>query len=119
MRKRSAMETERQTYIRLLSEASASGPKMAGEERDAALCGELIEGGYLDGDVIRDQDGCIVGSVVVGVTVQGRLFVLKMRQEEREASLRHKSLGYILILVGYIFGFLSPVLSDWLKALLK
>jgi hypothetical protein len=87
-------------------------------DQDAILSGELIEGGYLEGGVMRGADGTIVGSSVTGISVQGRLFLQQLRKEEREDSLVGKGRKWVPVLVGYLAGLLSPVITDWLKAVL-
>lgn len=107
-------ETPRQAYIRLLSETLPSNDC----PRDAAILGELITAGYLDGETFCDKDGVVDGAVCLGGTVKGRLFEQELRQQEKESRWQFKFFGYFCVLSGYIAGFLTPIFNDWLRALL-
>ena len=109
----------RRAIIRIISDRSdlskGHGSREAGE---AAMTGELVDAGMLDGEAVRDESGLIVGAVVTGPTTKGRLLALDLLRQEREQSLWYRSVKYLMLLVGYIFGLLSPLLTEWLRGLL-
>jgi hypothetical protein len=115
----STKETARHTYVRLLSQFADRLDSIPLDERDAVLCGELIKAGFLDGDPSEDNNGVVTGAVVVGVTAQGRLFLQRLKAEEREESLRGKAAKFGPLIIAYIAGLLSPILTDWLRALIN
>jgi hypothetical protein len=109
-------ETARQAYIRILSEFSEHKDV---KDREVALCAELIRAGYLDGQVLEDSSGCVDGCSISRTTLEGHIFEQNMRKLEREESLWGRSLGCVMILVGYIFGVLSPLFADLVTSCLK
>ena len=117
MSRQSRDETARRTYIRLLSEVASALPAKADHEK--VLRGELIEAKLLTGGVARDGVGAIVVAEETGITVEGRLFLQRLREEERQDSLLRKSLKYTPVLIGYIAGLLSPLITDWIKKLIQ
>lgn len=117
MGKRIAQEKARRAYIRLLSKSAISSPTKT--DADTALLGELIDAKLLLGGAARDSIGETVAAEATGITVEGRLFLQRLREEERQESLFHKSLKYVPILIGYLAGLLSPLLTDWIKTLIK
>ena len=117
MSKRIAQETARRAYIRLLSTYAVSSPTRT--DADIALLGELIDAKLLPGGVTNDSTGKIAAAKATGITVEGRLFLQRLREEERQESLFHKSLKYIPILIGYLAGLLSPLFTNWIKTLIK
>jgi hypothetical protein len=114
MRNCTPRDTARRTYIRLLSQVAQTVPGNTNE--DTVLMGELIEANFLTGGVARDGNGHIMAVQETGITVEGRLFLQRLKSEEREEKLLHKSLKYLPIAIGYIAGLLSPLFTDWQRA---
>jgi hypothetical protein len=110
-------ESARRAYIRLLSEYSVSTAGASREQRDLDLSAELIDGGFLSGSPGR-EDGTVAAVEVTGLTVQGRLFLQRLLAEEVESSFRGRTLKYLPIIIGYVAGLLSPVITDWLRSLI-
>jgi H+/Cl- antiporter ClcA len=52
---------------------------------------------------------------MTGITVEGRLFLQRLKKEEKEEGLWHKSRLVAGVLLGYIVGLLSPLFTEWLK----
>ena len=108
-------ETARQAYIRLLAQRAGEIDSEPHETKEGILCGELIEEKYLEGAVLRDQQGCIRGAAVVGLTVKGRLFLQELERLEHANTFWGRYRSYILLTIGYLFGLLSPVLTKLLE----
>jgi hypothetical protein len=107
----------RPAIIRIIS--SRSDLSSGDGAHEAAMTGELVNAGMLDGEEIRDESGRIVGAIVTGPTIKGRLLALDLLRQEREQSWWYRSIKYLMLLVGYIFGLLSPLLTEWLRGLLR
>lgn len=119
MKKSPSKETSRQTYIRLLQHFSVRDATKSTDEHDAILAGELADANLLDGTANRSADGDIRGALINGMTVEGRLFLQKLEDEERDSKLSRKTVKYVPILVGYVVGLLSPIITDLIRSLLK
>jgi hypothetical protein len=116
----STMNTARHNYIDILSELAdryTPEPSDPSRMRTAVLSGELIEAGYLSGQSFREAGGLIRGSAITGLTVSGRLFLDQLRKEEREASLWAHCKRWGIPVITYLFGILTPVLSNFLKVI--
>jgi hypothetical protein len=112
MEKSKEKETHRQAYIRLLSRPPSSDHW---DGSDLNLLGELIEADLLTGGATRGNAGTFLVATPTGLTVDGRLFLQRLEQEEKESKPMHKVLKLVPLLVGYIFGFLSPFATDLLR----
>jgi len=86
--------------------------------RAATFLGELIDAGHLHGGTARDQQGVIRAAAPRGMTVQGRLFLEHLKREEREASLWARAKKWGIPVITYAAGVLTPILSDFLRAVL-
>jgi len=111
-------EPARRAYIRLLTVYAIPDSCISLERCDLDLISELIKGGYLSGSPSTNEVGAVIGVCVTGITVEGRLFLERLNTEERESSIRHKMLKYLLPVIAYVAGLLSPVITDWLKSFL-
>ena len=107
----------RHAYIRILTQYAEAVPTKT--DPDTALLGELIEAELLTGGAARGATGQVIAANATGITVEGRLFLQRLREEERQDRLLRKSLKYVPILIGYAAGLLSPLLTDWIRSLLK
>lgn len=105
-------ETARREYIRILAQIS-SYPL---NKSDTVLAGELIEGGYLKGTANPDEDGAAVSAGITGITVQGRLFLQKLRAEEEAESLLGIFKKYGSFLGGSLCGICFPIVSEFIKS---
>lgn len=114
----SKIETARRTYIRLLLESAAKPDTMPPERRDMVLRAELITGEFLSGSIVQDHSGSSVHSASDGITPEGRLLLQRLLAEERADSLVGRSLQYAPLLIGYIAGLLSPIISDLIRSLM-
>ena len=109
-------ETARRAYIRLLSERANLADAADDEDhRDAILYSELIDKGYLRGTAVRDasKGGMTVGAAVTEITLEGRLFLQRLKSEEKQESVigRFKTNWPLFSgLAGIIVGWL---LSSW------
>jgi hypothetical protein len=110
-------ETSRQTYIRLLLETEDKAQYLAGDEHDGMLSGELVKEGYLSGTAVQNATGRIVGAGVAGITAKGRLFLQTLQRQEDDESTSGRIKKHAGIVGAYLFGLLSPVLTDLIKAL--
>lgn len=110
-------ESHRRAYIRLLRETAEGTALDSDSERDAVLSGELISGGYLEGSVVRDESGSVVGSNTTGITVSGRLFLQQLQKEERDESKLGRLKKYGLIVFGFIMGIIAHLIPDLVKAI--
>ncbi len=117
MSKSKTATTARREYIRILAEHAETVPTKTDPE--TALLGELIEAKLLTGGAARGSTGQVIAANVTGITVDGRLFLQRLREEERQERVLRKSLKYVPILIGYVAGLLSPLLTDWIRSLLK
>lgn len=111
-------KTHRRAYIRILREAAGDAAAGPASERDSVLSGELILGGYLEGQVFYGNDGCVEGSATAGITVAGRLFLQQLEKEEREQSRigRLKAVG--LVVGGGVLTIAGQLLLEVFKSLL-
>ena len=120
---RKSNETPPQSYIRLLTESAEDTPQDVSDGRDAVLSGELIAAGYPTGDTLPNEDGSVVGSVVTGITVQGRLFLQQLIEQQAASTIRFKlakaAPAVIAFALGQAFAVVGPVLSDFLRKILK
>ena len=120
---KAAFHAPREAYIELLQEVASASIKGSRKTREAVLLGELIEARFLEGEVIRNRDGCIVGSCATGVTVQGRLFLQQLIEQQRASTIRFRLATYAPVVLGFaigqIFAVVTPVLSDFLRKVLK
>jgi len=78
------IETDNQTYIRLLTALAQATAPITTDERDTlsdiVRLSELEMGGYINGEVVRDEVG---GAVCIGtmtITVQGRRFLDELKK---------------------------------------
>lgn len=117
MSKRKITEDSRPAYIRLLEQNENFITD--GVDQETVLCGELVDAHLLSGGVARGGEGTIVASSATGITVEGRMFLQRLRDEEKQSSIMYKALKYLPILAGYIAGLLSPLLTEWIKSLIK
>jgi hypothetical protein len=116
MSKASRQMDNQSDYIQLLSQYASSKPTEGAPS--LTLLGELIDAKLLTGAPLK-MAGKTINVTVTGITVEGRLFLHRLREEERQDRLLHKSLKYVPILIGYIAGLLSPLLTDLIKTLLN
>jgi len=117
MSKATTRMDNRRDYIQLLSKYATS--TRTGTDPAFTLLGELIDAKLLTGSLVRDMAFRTLNVQVTGITVEGRLFLHRLQEEERQDRLLHKSLKYVPILIGYIAGLLSPLLTDLIKTLLN
>jgi len=117
MNKAKTEGTARRAYIRILTQYAEAVPSKTDPE--TALLGELIDAELLTGGAARGSTGQVIAANATGITVDGRLFLQRLREEERQDRLLRKSLKYVPILIGYVAGLLSPLLTEWIKSLLK
>lgn len=108
-------ETARAAYIRLLADQCVAAD--AAKERDSVLCGELIDGGYLDGDKLTDKHGQTLNSALVGITVQGRLFLQELKKQERAESRFGRAKRAGTFIGGFVLGIIAKMIPDMIKAI--
>ena len=77
-------ETPRQAYIRILESQAKGLPVL--EEKDLIYAAELVRGKYLKGKAPENEDGQHVSVGVTGITLEGRLFLLKLESDEKAES---------------------------------
>ena len=77
-------ETPRQAYIRIL-QSQAKEPSVL-EEKDLIYAAELVRGKYLRGSAPDDEDGQPGSVGVTGITLEGRLFLQKLKSDEKDES---------------------------------
>jgi hypothetical protein len=107
------MDSARRIYIRLL-QRSASNANLP-DTPDGAFSGELIREGYLTGAARPNEHGVITNAVVTGITVKGRLFLEKLRVEQRERSWLGRAKKFGLVALGFVIGCLAPVITALFK----
>jgi hypothetical protein len=108
-------ETARRAYIRIL-EKIESAPLNGNE---TGLAGELIEGRYLKGNAPPDEDGAVVTVAITGITLQGRLFLQKLRTEEEAESLLGLFKKHGSFVAGLLVGALISIVPDLIKSWLS
>lgn len=116
MNKQVSSQTARRKYIAILAAAASKVPEKVDDE--TLLTGELIEAELLTGGVARGGEGTIIACQDTGITVEGRLFLQRLQKEEREERLLIKSLKYAPLVIGYLAGLLSPLITEWLKKII-
>lgn len=117
--KSTKIETARQKYIRILRERSDHIDTWEEDAREGSLAGELIEAKYLSGTAIKNSSGEIVAAGVCGITVEGRLFLQKLEEQETADSVVGKSKRAIGFVGGFVLGVVTPLLSDLVQSLVK
>lgn len=110
--------TPRQTYIKMLSERSVSIDSLTPEQRGNFLWSELISGGYLNGVTHENASGVPVANVLMGPTVKGRLFLQELETEEFKESNVGKLKHWLTLLIGFIGGVMTVILTEFLKKML-
>lgn len=96
--------TARQQYIKFL--------EMAAEENEELLIAELIESKHLKGAVRSTPEGGVAAARFDGITMEGRLFLQKLKKEESDESFSGRSKRYGLILLGVVGALLIDVVKD-------
>jgi len=117
MSKQTTGQTARRSYIAILSAAASKLPGKVNDE--TVLMGELIEAELLTGGVGRGSEGTVIAFQDTGITVEGRLFLQRLQKEEREERLLNKALKYAPLVIGYLAGLLSPLMTEWLKKFIQ
>jgi hypothetical protein len=110
-------ETPRQAYIRIL-QSQAKGPSVL-EEKDLIYAAELVRGKYLKGKAPENEDGQHVSVGVTGITLEGRLFLLKLESDEKAESWIGRLEKSSLFALGVIFGAVLTVLGNLGTEVLK
>ncbi len=108
-------ESVRHAYIRLLTKGVA-----ATTEEDIRLVDSLVKGGMLNGDILGflTTDTDIRTYLVKGLTVEGYVFLQKLREEEWQESLWYKILKWTPAVIGFFIGLVAPAIQEWVKVLL-
>ena len=115
MKKKRSISRQRRELIRLLTDN-----ELAVEEsrRELVLISELINSGYLAGEVIPST-GPAESVVLTGLTTRGRLFTWSLLAQERESSWWFKSLQVLWFFLGTVVGALIPIVTDVLRSALS
>jgi hypothetical protein len=109
-------ETPRQAYIRIL-QSQAKGPSVL-EEKDLIYTAELVRGKYLKGNAPENEDGQSVSVAVTGITLEGRLFLQKLKTDEKAESWIGRLEKSGIFALGVIFGAFVTVLGNLATAVL-
>ena len=114
-------ETPRQACIRIL-QSQAKGPSWL-PEQDLVYAAELIRGKYLKGEAPDDEDGQSAAAGITGITLEGRLFLQKLKTDEKAESWSGRLAKPITFALGVIFGAfvseLGKLATEALKAWLS
>jgi hypothetical protein len=110
-------ETPRQAYIRIL-ESQAKGSSVL-EEKDRIYTAELVHGKYLKGNAPENEDGQPVSVVVTGITLEGRLFLQKLKSDEKAESWIGRLGKSSMFALGVIFGAVLTVAGNLATEVLK
>jgi len=110
-------QTSRRKYIAILSAAASKVPEKVDDE--TVLTGELIDAELLTGGVGRGGEGTIIACQDTGITVEGRLFLQRLQKEEHDERLLNKALKYAPLVIGYLAGLLSPLITEWIKEFIQ
>ncbi len=73
---------------------------------------ELIDAGYLRGEILDRTNLGATCAIVAGITIAGREFLEKLKREKRERSWRGRMTKAIWAFWGWIVGLLGPHISD-------
>ena len=80
------------------------------------LAAELVDAKYLNGDTLSGQDGTVRDVALLGITVEGRLFLQKLKAEEEAASWLGVVQKHGAFITGSLVGAFVSVVPDLVKS---
>ena len=85
------------------------------KQLEAILWDELIEGGFVNGHVVKDQMGIPYDFTIIGPTVKGRLFLVELEALEARDTLKAKFFRFGVPAATFVLGALWSLFTDWFK----
>ncbi|MDF7802155.1 hypothetical protein P4C99_21970 [Pontiellaceae bacterium B1224] len=79
----------------------------------------LIDDDYLSGGSIKNERGIPIKACATGITLGGLEYLEELKTKRFRSSWKGKLLIAISLIASYLFGVMSPVLSDVIKDELK
>jgi len=115
IKKRSQKDFWRREYIRLLTKPIEAWTDLTPEHVDELdRIDDLIQAGYLRGDVIRDSNGEAKASVTQGPTLAGRIVAEEQQEKLDRKSVRGQIKSGAGIAIGWVAGILSALVIQYL-----
>jgi len=108
-------KSTRQKYIMMLQHRCAGVDSAEPKQLEAILWDELIEGGFVNGHVIKDAMDIPYDFSIMGPTVKGRLFLMELEAQEAKDTTQAKFMRYGIPIATFILGAIWSILIDWFK----
>jgi hypothetical protein len=104
----------RREYIRLLTVRGEPWTNLTPEHiEELHRTDELIQAGYMSGEVFRDSNGEPMASRIEGPTVAGRIFAEEQQEILDKKSLWGRVKACAVLFVGWLAGIASAIIASY------